>query len=535
MAVGLGGDLIDMGAPAVRLTDPKSVIHPSIRKGEIPMARIIPAAAIVVAVIAFPLVGMAAPIITITPIVIEGEDVPGVGPITSGFGACENMAVNNSGTWLVESDTTNPNTAIDGVVLRGTGPNFGILYFQQGQSLTAPAGASISSFDSIMINNAGNSSFNLFLSGTGSTNNDSGVYFNDTLLIQESNIATAAGFSPNTPYIGWFETRINNLDQILMVASVDDPAIASSVDRALVRIDNPSGAFTQTVIAKEGDQMFPGRFVTDFSTGPHNNDMNDSGHIMFLVDVDGLTTDDSAVMVYDGVDFVTKAREGDPCPAVPGRTWGSLLDKPIDMNNQGDWVIRAQLDASSTTDDVLIIKNGTTVIAREGSSLPAIGGVFTFTAFGTGAVGIDDSGNVFWFGDWNDPDLTRDTGIFMNDQLIVQEGVTPVGGNFIKSISAVEDNFHISNNGRWLIFEGTLNDDRDGAFLVEIARADGDMNCDGQINGLDLGAFAIAATDPSMYEITYPQCNIARGDFTGDSNTNADDVGGMVQAVLLAN
>ena len=41
---------------------------------------------------------------------------------------------------------------------------------------------------------------------------------------------------------------------------------------------------------------------------------------------------------------------------------------------------------------------------------------------------VDASGHVFWFGDWNDPVTTQDTGLFRDGQLIVQEGVTQIGG-----------------------------------------------------------------------------------------------------------
>jgi len=474
----------------------------------------------------------AAPVITLTPIVIEGDNVSEVGNISSGFGACENMSINNDGVWLVESDTTNPNLDIDGVILLGTQANPGVLYLQHGQNVILPSGATISSFDSVRINNEGNASFNHNLNGTSGSNNDSGVFYNDMLLIQEGTNSAATGFSPNTPYVGFFETRINILDQVLMVATVDDPAIATTADRALVIIDNASGPFVETLVVKEGDAIFPGRLLAELSTGPHHCDLNDSGHVLFLADVDGATTDDTAVVVWVGSSLVIKAREGDPCPAVPGRNWASLTDKPVDLNNAGDWVIRAQLN-TPTTDDVLIVKNGTEVIAREGSSLPSIGGVFAFTAFGTGAVAIDDSGNVYWYGDWNDPDTTRDTGLFMNDQLIVQEGVTlTAGGNTIKSISGVESNFSISNNGRWLIFEGVLNDDRDGAILVEIAEASGDLNCDNQLDGRDVSAFTLAVIDPALFASTYEACNILNGDFDGDSQTTAADVLGFINAML---
>ncbi len=401
---------------------------------------------------------------TVTMVVKEGDVVAGVGPITSGFGACENLAVNNSGEWFVESDTTNADTNIDGVLLRGNGHGPFALWQQEGAALTSPSGASLDSWDSVRINNSGNASFNNFLSGQTSTT-DSGIYYNTDLVIQESDIATASGLSAGTPYIGWFETYINDNNDILMIASVDDPAIASTVDRAIVKV-NPL-SLTQTLYAKEGDELVPGRFAADFGTGPHASAFNNNGYALFSADMDGTTNDDGLVIYTNGTSTSILAREGQPVPGVAGRNWEGVIGNAMDVNDAGDWVTIANMDGA-TTDDAAIIRNGTDVIAREGSSLASIGGVFNFTAFGTGAVLIDQGGDVVWFGDWNDPDTTRDTGIFMNDQLLVQEGVTMVGGLLLTSISAVQDNLAMSDDGHWIMFEGTLDGTIEGAFIIEV-------------------------------------------------------------------
>lgn len=401
---------------------------------------------------------------TITMIVKEGDNVAGVGNISSGFGASDNFTVNNSGQWIVESDTNNADTNIDGVLLSGTGAGAFALYQQEGSAVTSPAGASLDSWDSIRINNLGNASFNNFLAGTGSTSTDSGVYYNSDLVIQESTFATAPGFSANTPYIGWFETYINDNNDILMVASVDDIAIASTVDRALVKVNGLS--LTETLYAKEGDSPVAGRFITDFGTGPHQTAWTNSGYALYFADIDGTTTDDGLVVWSNGVSSTIVAREGQPVPGVPGRNYLTLTGA-LDANNAGSWVTVATMDGA-TTDNLVVLRNGTDVIAREGSSLASIGGIFTFTGFGSGAVLIDAKDDVVWFGDWNDADTTRDTGIFMNDQLIVQEGVTQIGGILLKSISGVQDNLAMSDDGRWIMFEGVLDGDIEGAFIIEV-------------------------------------------------------------------
>lgn len=420
-----------------------------------------------VVVAALSVAGVASAQFQIEPIVLEGDTVPGVGTVTGSFSSVAELDVNNSGLWIVETDTTNPDTNIDGALVQGFGFSPMSLYLQEGSPLTSPAGALVDTFDAVTVNNGGQHGFNFFLDGTSGTSDDSGVYYNTSLVIQESNIATAPQFSPNTPYIGWFDVKINNNNQLLAMSSVDDPAISSTVDRAIVRIDNPGGVFTETVYAKEADVLNSFN-VLDFGTGPHDFAWNDSGLALFTADLDtGDSLTDGHVYKSDGTTDTLLLREGDASGIELGRNWGTLYGNSLGMNASGDWVTIADLDGA-TTDDKMILKNGSQVIAREGSSLASIGGVFTFTSFGTGAVEIDDNGNVFYFGDWNDPDTTHDEGLFMNGQLLVQEGVTPVAGSTLLDIYTGESNFQISDNGEWLIFEGELQDGRNGAFLVRV-------------------------------------------------------------------
>lgn len=393
---------------------------------------------------------------TITALTVEGDAIPGVGNVTS----IQNVTVNANGDWIVELDTDNANADIDNALLKN-----GVLYLQEGQALPAPAGALLDSFDAVGLNSAGHSGWNFFLDGTAGTSDDSGVYFDDVLVIQESDISSAAAFSAGTPYIGFFEAVLNDANQILIVASVDDPAIASTVDRALVvaQVDAAGALLSETVFAKEGD-MLPGMvdFVADFGTGPHNFDFNDAGSVLFLVDGDGATTSDG----YVYLDNTLLAQEGTPSP-VPGRNWLSLSSSQrVALNNAGDWLHTGQLDAP-TTDDQVIIKNGA-LFRQEGQSLPAIA-PFNFTSFGTSApVDMDDNGNVLWWGDWDDPDTTKDTGLFLNDTLLVQEGVTTIGGVLVQSVAGVQDAFKISPDGRWVIFEADLAGGLNGAFLIDL-------------------------------------------------------------------
>ncbi len=394
-------------------------------------------------------------------LLLEGDAVAGVGVVTR----VDNVAINGSGEWLAEADTDNADTNADQVLIKN-----GLLLLRENDVLGLPPGATLDSFDSVNLNAGGDSGWNFFLDSDLPSNEDSGVYFNTTLVIQESDISSAPEFTPGTPYIGFFDVKMNDSNLMLIVASIDDPAIASSVDRALVRVlvDGSGALLGESVLFKEGD-VLPGQTeaVSDFGTGPHQSAINNAGQVLFFADQTGDTSTDG--VIYR--DSVLLAQEGSPSP-VPGRNYQTLSSRGMDLNNLGGYVFKANLDGD-TADDDLIVVNGAAFI-REGDSLPAIG-AFSFTSFGSGSgpVQIDDDGNVLWYGDWNDPDTDVDTGLFWNDRLLVQEGVTQIGGLTVDTIANGSDAFELSDNGRFIVFEATLEGSLDAVVRIEISPGGG--------------------------------------------------------------
>ncbi len=392
---------------------------------------------------------------TFTKLVLEGDSVAGVGLVTS----VDNLVIASGGQWIVEVDTNHANTDADGCLIKS-----GTLFLREGQALTSPAGATIDSFDALTLNAQGKSAWNFFLGNTASGNDDSGIYFDDTLVIQEGTISTAPGFSVGTPYIGFFETKFNAANQILIMASVDDLAIPSTVDRALVvaQVDAAGALVSETVLFREGD-ILPGQTVdvADFATGPHGFDFNASGSVLMIVDLNGPTTTDGAIYLNLGL----LAQEGSPSP-VAGRNWLSLsTSQRVALNDGNEYVHTGTLDGS-TSDDGVIIKNGA-LFRQEGQTLTAIA-PFLLTGFGSGPIDIDAQGNVLWFGDWDDPNTAQDTGLFLNDTLLVQEGVTQINGQTVISIAGVQDGAFLSDNGQYVIFEGELAGGLQGAFLIDL-------------------------------------------------------------------
>lgn len=386
-------------------------------------------------------------------LVLEGDTVSGVGQVSR----VDNLAVDDTGAWFVEADTDHADSDADSVLLDPAG-----LFLREGQALTAPSGSTLDSFDSVTRNVAGQGGFNFFLDGTSGFGDDSGVYVDDSLIIQESDTVDSSKVSAGTPYIGFFDVKINDAEQLFLMASIDDPAIDSSVDRALVVVQTSNGAYVSTDLRwKEGD-ILPGQTeaIEDFETGPHDSAIDENGSLLFVADLEGDSSLDGAVYL----DSTELAQEGDPSP-VAGRNWSSLGGTEVDLSADGGHVYTGTLDGDTAT-NTLIVRNGAKLV-QEGDVLPGTNG-FGLTSFGSGPVRIDASGNVLWYGDWSDPDTDVDTGLFLNHTLLVQEGVTTVGGVVIDSLSGVQDGFDLSPSGGFVVFEATLENGRNGAFLLKL-------------------------------------------------------------------
>ncbi|MCB9855735.1 MAG: VCBS repeat-containing protein [Phycisphaerales bacterium] len=112
-------------------------------------------------------------------------------------------------------------------------------------------------------------------------------------------------------------------------------------------------------------------------------------------------------------------------------------------------------------------------------------------------------------------------------------------GNF----SFVRDFAADSNPGCCIVVDVNNDSAMDIVLLDEIANTvriqmntalkTGDMNCDGLVNGGDIGPFVLAILDPSGYATQFAGCSIDNGDVNNDTNVDVDDVPGFA-ALLVA-
>ena len=70
------------------------------------------------------------------------------------------------------------------------------------------------------------------------------------------------------------------------------------------------------------------------------------------------------------------------------------------------------------------------------------------------------------------------------------------------------------------------------AILPEISAIEGDINCDGKSDGLDVAPFVLALTNPIAFGTDLPECNVLNADLTADCTVNESDIQPFVDTLL---
>jgi len=378
----------------------------------------------------------------------------------------EQIAIIDGGVWAIEADTTYTATVNeDGVIIKND-----VVEFREGDPLTTPPGTKLRFFQSLSLARDGRIASSSLLSGTSGFTDDGGVFLGHNLLIQEGGTPIGAGWNPGTFYVWFSDVQLNVNGQVLVRGYVEDPFAPGCIDYFVSILDTDAGGnlVSETLLAVEAGGM-PGIDdpVASIRFGPDAAAFNDAGQALFTVNLEQGPdfSMDGTVWLYDGTTNVLIAREGTPSP-VPGRNWGHLFRPSLSLNNNGDWVIRDQLDDSDVFSDDVIVKNGVKFV-QEGDVLPSIV-PYHLRKFGIGAAQLTDAGDVLWYGKWSSPDQARNEGLFLNDRLIVQEGVTmSPDGQLVTRIDDRDGMHYISPSGRYVIFLGFRQDGKQAAFLID--------------------------------------------------------------------
>ena len=306
--------------------------------------------------------------------------------------------------------------------------------------------------------------------------------------------------------------------------------------RAIFEINNPGTAQQTATLRFTTDENFPvpglgGITASSISATEEDVDFNTDGSILLSIDIRNAAFDeDGAVVLYDAVadTYSIVAREGDPSP-IPGRPFDAgLFNTPVALNDAGDIAYVGRV-AGSSSDDTLIIVNGS-VVAQEGDLVGTriTGALQTFPLAN---LELDGEGNVLYYGAWNQDNLcTGQTdngsdfgifeGIFFNDELIIEAGVTEVnnvdidGTVFptlvVKDLVNSSAGFSLSPDGDRLI---------NWAFCIEPSME----VCDFSINVTSPGEGVLFEID--LEEFRNPSTNACRFDFDGNGSVDGADFG----------
>ncbi|MEW6073531.1 MAG: hypothetical protein AB1726_13185 [Planctomycetota bacterium] len=400
-------------------------------------------------------------------LLLEGDEIFGVGAVTG----IQTFSINDNGEWLIVAETDAP-AGVNVVVLRD-----GIPTFQEGDLVSTPPGATMASVSYPSFNRSGEIGWYMGLGNT-NPNGDAGAFFNSRCLVREGTLSSASGFTPGTFYKAFVNVRINDGRQILCQASVDDPAVATSGDAAIVllTLDESGYLLSEELLMVEGtayDGLDP---VNLLGSGTHTLAFNNRGDFLTFVS----TTASSS---YDGNIFYnwdSVAREGTLSP-VPPRTWASLMSPRIDLNDYGDYVYTGTLSGDGET-NLIIVKN-TAKFMQKGDVVESVAPYYAQNFF-SAPVNVTNGGKVVWFGQFSDPDASRNKGIFVDGEIVAQIGVTRVEGRFIKSINTFAESFDVPPQGRYLIYTGTLDDTRAGVFLIDLGEISPMESCYGNTGKL---------------------------------------------------
>ena len=388
-------------------------------------------------------------------LVEQGTAIFGVGTVTK----VSSVVVSDTGDWYALVETDGPSLSDTAILLNG------IPTLQEGDSLSDPTGSEVRRFDQYSANSTGGLGLLLVLRGV-PTDSDAVVVYDTHLLGREGTICEAPEFSLGTKWVNFKTVAINDSNTVLCVGNVDDPAISTVVDPCAVLIvtDENGEVVSQNAVLKEGDYLpDTGRLVKAFGTTSFTLDLNSEGdYLIYLLTNDTTGSDENVYLSIDGT-LTNVGREGTPAP-VAGRTWGTFTTIRLDMNNRGEYVFGARLDGA--TDNQLLVKNGEK-FRQTGDTVQATP-QYQIKDFVQMPVMISDMSQVFWACTTTAPDVGWDQGIFMNETMLVQEGVTLINGLVIHRLYQTRTAFHVSPNGRFLAFLAIMPDGHHGAYMIDL-------------------------------------------------------------------
>ena len=344
------------------------------------------------------------------------------------------------------------------------------------------------------------------------TANDSGVFWNSTLLLREDDVSQAPQVGAGTRYTRIWRSVVNAEQDYLVLARMNDPLVAGQED-ALVFLDVsgscPPTVQSERVLVRTGDPIGNTgnlRFRSFQSFEERTFQLNERGDHLFvaaLSTASGLSSPE-AVVVANGAAVLAEGQQ-------VGGVSGEIVDLGVvalDLNDLGDFAIQVKvqtsphgvpcqpqppagwcglpqcpivycfphagaivtghvdggplvefIEAGDPMPDASLAPGET--LLRVGTRLPPLNPLTSAReAF---PVLLTNGGDVIWYGEWGHLDaagneVTVGKGLFFNRKVIARAGQVLAANDalleFGASATDVRAALEVSANGRYLAFLG---------------------------------------------------------------------------------
>lgn len=390
---------------------------------------------------------------TVTEIVREGTPIVGIGNVTYiGY-----PVVNDLGQVFQHVSTDNPDPTLRTVFVDATGAPV----FVSGLPVSQPPGAYVAAFGNVIdCSRVSQVVFTPYLGGTSGSLQDSGIYLGASYqpILYETSLCTDPTAPLGSIYSIILPPWINESGQLAFHGTLDDPAVSGNFNLdVLMRVDTAAGQ--QSIFHREGDVLSGQSIgIYEFDRSSRGMAINDAGQLIWGATL--LPNPLYSSVVY--LDDTLLAYSGMPSP------WGNYLyptgsTSGVDINNHGSWIYSAHTNDSAV--DFGIVHDGSSfVVCTE--QLPAIA-PFALSEIAI-PIFIGDNGRIAWVGLWDIPGSPQGVGVFVDYNLIIEQGVTRVSGLLVEGISAAGPEFAMSPSGRYLVTHLILEGGIDAACLVDL-------------------------------------------------------------------
>lgn len=294
----------------------------------------------------------------------------------------------------------------------------------------------------------------------GQLSNGGQIFFGNKVLFEPGQAAILSGIENGSTYVSFYDAAINDARQIFVVGSIQRPKGGC---------DNFLASFQITVEGKISDGILKFIDGQPISIGQNQGQwFNPNRHSWEWEpnNVGDILQYSSFFPHEGGSDQVLFLNETAVFRKEVATPFAGRIGKYISaahLNNRGDWAAIVRFIDDDERRQMLVSREKK--IIESGDVLPG-GGTLTHI---NEPIFLSDDGDTYWVGSWLAADGSSGTGLFMNDVILVEAGVTKVKDRTIKFDGMGRD-LGVSDDGRHVIFSGFFEDGEGGLFHMKVSK-----------------------------------------------------------------